>query len=585
VYNETRIEVKLEGCPTKQLSKLISQGIKLKSILLLSLIAGVLLATGQLGYMYVGRQTETNYKVYIYYDERYPTSWYGSYTSEVLIRYLGEILSRFNVEHSVVDADRLKEVILEEEPGRSVLIFAQDVVPDTVWDGSPFSPLVTWFWNGATIFWTGDWEFHFIGHRDGTKTHIEGIEQVPFGGPVTAGVEAEVSATELGSRYIPSIGRFPTFRPFSEELLQGYKYEVYGHGRVGNASVIDPGLVRVRDGRFVKIGGTGSKELQAIDRAIYIAELLLNGFLGYNVDLTEGLTQFHPYDSGIVYILPSEASTPYWKRQYGDRVHFYAHANVSEYKNSILKDLDVISQSYRFIILGVPLEDTELFYHNLKQMATWAEEKGLEILYQFFPKWKFGPEWMYLNVGSQAHTVMIRNIRFLANFKSTYGISVWYGWRDRPADVDEIARFYNSLPKELGEKYIVWVDQPFVEKVVEAGLPQLADKLNLRVATELYSPVHLALYGSTFRRQIVVTGYEDAESVDEWRTSMERKLDYLLPPKSGDFEPRRLGVWIFWDENDGHGEKLRAYINGELGNSGDASPISGSLRTSRPTFG
>jgi len=569
--NKDLLRVRLRGLFAKSLQNTIAQIklvdlIKLRpTFLLLVIISSMFLLCGQISYASTYGQMGTNSKVYIYYDERYPNVWYGKDTSSVLLKYIGHLLSTFHIDYTVINADNLREITLNEDPVKSILIFAQDVTPDTVWDGSPSSPIIKWLWNGAKIIWTGDWEFYYIGFRNGTLEHRENIENVPFGRPVTVAVEANVSASELGTRYIPSLEKFLTLRPFREDLLKGFEYEVYGNAYVGNARVIDPGLLKVRGGFFIKVGSTGW-QLQPIDRAVYIAELLLNRFLNYNLDLTKGSTYFHPYDSGIVYILPSEASTPYWIQVYGAREYFYAYSNVSEYMSSILKDFVVITRSYRFIILVLPLEDTTLFYYNLRRMDSWVRDNGLKILYVFFPKWRYGPEWEYLTIGSRKYSLMVYNMKYLLNLTSTFAIAIWYGWKGRPTNVSEIEKFYFSLPEEIREIYYVWVDQPWVESVVEAGLPRLADRLNLTVVTELYSPVWLALYGSSFKRQIITTGYWDAKSTDEWRASMEKTLNYILFPSNSNLEYRRLGVWIFWDVNDGFGEKYRAYINGVLSN-------------------
>jgi hypothetical protein len=203
---------------------------------------------------------------------------------------------------------------------------------------------VRWLWNGAKIVWSGEWEFYYIAHINGTLTHMEGIEHVPFGRPVTVAVEANVSASQLGTRYIPSLDKILSLRPFSEQLLQGFDYEVYGYAYIGSDRIIDPGMVRVVRGYFVKVGGTGGSELDSLDRSLLITELLLNRFYGYVLDLTNGLEHFHPYDSGIVYILPHGVATPYWKSLYGDRIYFYVHSNLTQYKEYILSDLDIIAK-------------------------------------------------------------------------------------------------------------------------------------------------------------------------------------------------------------------------------------------------
>jgi len=382
--------------------------------------------------------TETNYKVFIYNDPRYPYAWYGSNASSIMLKYMEYIFSKFHINYAIINADELREVTLNEDPNRSILIFSQDVIPDTVWDGSPSSSLVHWLQNGAKIIWNGGWEFWYIGYKNGTLRHKLGMENIPFGKPVTVINNTNVSISQLGSHSIPSLKTFQTRRPFSEELLQGFYYEIYGYAHVGSMKIIDPGLIGIGSGFFVKIGATAGYQLEPLDRTIYITEFILNRFFEYNIDLTNGLTYFNKDDSGIVYILPHEVSTSYWNSTYGDRIYFYAYSNVTQYQESILYDFTMISEKYNFIILILPLEDTDLFYYNLKQINAWATEKEMQILYVFFSKTKYEPEEYYLQISSSTYNLTIYNMKFLLNQSSTRAIGIWYGWENRPVNLSEI---------------------------------------------------------------------------------------------------------------------------------------------------
>jgi hypothetical protein len=287
------------------------------------------------------------------------------------------------------------------------------------------------------------------------------------------------------------------------------------------------------------------------------------------------LAPIHPYDSGIVYILPSRASTPFWLERYGYRDAFYSHANLSDYKTDILSDLLIISQRYRFIIHILPLDDTTLYYYNIRLMDSMAAQTHLRIFYAFFPKWKYGAEWNYLTIGSQAHSKMIYDMQYVENLNSTSAIAIWYGWRDHASEVSELRWFYEALPPGLKQRYWIWVDQPFNEGLLKAGLPEFANQFNIGVVTELYDPELLSTRGMIFSRQMVVTGVNGASSTSQWLVTISKRLyqlSHMILLEA--FEPRRLGVWIFWDENDGVGEKFSAYINGALMN-----PVLGRLPT------
>ncbi len=341
--------------------------------------------------------------------------------------------------------------------------------------------------------------------------------------------------------------------------------------------VIDPGLIEVRNGTFVKVGASGW-QLPPIDRANYIAELLMNRLLGLSVDSTDGLSCFDNDSAGMVYILPSANSSSHWARLYDSRITFYAYANVSVYAESIFHDFQVIAERYSFIILVIPLVDTNLFYYNMKILDEMASMVGIRMFFAFFPKWyKHGDEWNYLFVDNPKHTLMIKNMQYVSNLSSCHGIGVWYGWSVRDVDITEIETFYLSLDSNLRTLYHLWLDQPYVEKAIDAGLSQLATRLDLNLVTELYSYEHLSLYGSAFESQMVVSGECFANDTQEWKRMVRDRLESILPSPVSTDHPRTLGIWIYWDANDGSNESFGVYLGNLLDNPlSERAPVNGS---------
>ena len=276
---------------------------------------------------------------------------------------------------------------------------------------------------------------------------------------------------------------------------------------------------------------------------------------------------FYPYDAGIVYMLPSGAASPFWMQNYGDRTEFYIYSNITLQSKPILNDLGVISKEYRFVVRVMPLDDSAFFYYNLRVFDSWAASKGLKVLYAFFPKSKYGPERTYLNPGSPVNARLIHDMLYVSNLTSTAEIAVWYGWADAQVNVTEILNFYDSLPAALEAKYSVWLDGSFVADAVKAGFASFADSHNLTVITELYSQGYLSQFGYAFRKQIVVSGVSGAASIGDWEKKMSAKLDSVkVPGNYTQYDLRKLAVWIYWDRNDGSGEKYTAYLNGTLVN-------------------
>jgi len=492
-----------------------------------------------------------NVSIFIYYDERYPSNWVNPRAALI---YLKGVLESLNIPYQVLNADELRDFMTR---GTGIVIFTSDVAPNTVWDGSDGSLILRWIKNGGIVVWVGDWELYYIGYANGSMVHLDGIENKLLGRQVTVAVDGVVvRPTESGARYIPSFRWFKSMRPFDESRLAGLEYEAYGVAELNGRRLLDPCAIRVGKGLFVKVSATAHDN----PGFLYALELVLNRFFAMNVKLTADPSSiFHPH-VGIVYILPSEVSSPYWQRNFGDRSYFYTKSDLEAYREAIRNDFRKISSEYNFVILVVPLSDSQLFKANARLIDEVASQEGLGVLYAVFPKWDYGPEYDYLKPGSRVNTVFVSVARFLTNLSSTIGVAVWYGWKGRNMDPEELERFYLSLTPDLRQRIWLWLDQPFVEEAYRSGIIKKADELNMTVVTELYSPSMLAAYQNVARRQMIVTGYWNASSVEEWVDGMRRKLELVRTPG------RILGVWIFWDVNDGSGEAYRAYIEGKLAN-------------------
>jgi len=269
-------------------------------------------------------------------------------------------------------------------------------------------------------------------------------------------------------------------------------------------------------------------------------------------EVAEAGNAWYPAVSGdvraVAYILPSKASTPVWKERYGDRIYFYVYANLSEYAKLIEEDFNVISKVYNTVIVVVPADDTELFRANIALLDTIARARGLKIMWAVFPKWKYGSEDDYLTSGTPMNRLVLGLLRYLAGLNSTWKVAVWYGWSNR-ANADDVVSFYESLPSELKPLYACWLDQPYAE--VAKGLA--SRRVDFFVVTELYSEAVISAYSGLLERQMIVTGYYGAGSPEEWLSGISRKISLIKGVG------RYLGIWIFYDINDGQGERYAAY--------------------------
>jgi len=108
-------------------------------------------------------------KVYVYYDERYPSSWIPHSIGKIIVKELEKY------EFEAIDATSLKNILNEGSRTMDkeyVVVFAQDIVPDLILD-NPDNPtensLLRSFLNmGHSIVWIGDVPLYYVGKIDGT---------------------------------------------------------------------------------------------------------------------------------------------------------------------------------------------------------------------------------------------------------------------------------------------------------------------------------------------------------------------------------------------------------------------------------
>ena len=253
---------------------------------------------------------------------------------------------------------------------------------------------------------------------------------------------------------------------------------------------------------------------------------------------------------GIVYILPSKACTDVWAKRYGDRIYFYVYADLSAHRDEIDEDFSWIERCYDTVIVVIPAEDTELFHRNLAVVDEVASAHGLKVMWAVFPKWKYGAEEDYLEPGTAMNRLVLGLMRYLSSLNSTWKVAVWYGWKDR-LDHRDIVRFYRSLPDDLKRVYAAWIDEPYAS--VLEGLAR--ENPEFLVVTELYSPGAISRYSGMLAQQMVVTGFQGAETPEEWLEGICGKLSLVRKAEA-------LGIWIFYDREDGHGEQYAAFFPG-----------------------
>ncbi len=104
-------------------------------------------------------------EIICYYDPRYTSSWVPHEFAEKVSNILMGLINA-----KVMDAGEIREAIIglldEGRAQKSVLIFTQDVFPDTVFRSNTPDVLIRHYMeNGGTIIWYGDIPFWYRGKR------------------------------------------------------------------------------------------------------------------------------------------------------------------------------------------------------------------------------------------------------------------------------------------------------------------------------------------------------------------------------------------------------------------------------------
>lgn len=146
----------------------------------------------------------------IYHDRNYPTSWIPPELSQRIVDYFSE--RGFVVKNAENLRDWMRENI-SGNPENSIVIFSQDIIPDTIIESLTVSNLINRYLdNGGRAIWFGDIPFYYRGRGDGsheTWTEIGllrllGVQSLRFSNyEVTIaerGTQLGLSTTWIGTR-------------------------------------------------------------------------------------------------------------------------------------------------------------------------------------------------------------------------------------------------------------------------------------------------------------------------------------------------------------------------------------------------
>lgn len=144
-------------------------------------------------------------KSFVYYDERYPTSFISDKVGKQIVKFLEER------EFEVIDANSLKKILtsysLNSSGEEAVIVFTRDIVPDLILDNptspSVQSPLRKYLDAGHTIIWLGDTPLLYVGYNNGSKQDLppNTYQKILGLNPSPANVNSKVRRTFYGLLY------------------------------------------------------------------------------------------------------------------------------------------------------------------------------------------------------------------------------------------------------------------------------------------------------------------------------------------------------------------------------------------------
>ena len=195
----------------------------------------------------------------------------------------------------IVDSDGLAEYMEANQQG--IYLITQGQTPGTIFKNQGKKDLVyTWLREGGIGGFVGDYAFYYYWDKGARLTAAGAGQQSVFGVTVTNGTVTNVTPTELGKEYIPSLKKWTSNRAAGLAVLEanGFEYESYADD--GNNA--DPIAYRTEDmkGWFINFHtsccGTAipPNELMAKEYAELIKNRFIEEVRGESVDSTGKLS-------------------------------------------------------------------------------------------------------------------------------------------------------------------------------------------------------------------------------------------------------------------------------------------------------
>jgi hypothetical protein len=144
----------------------------------------------------------------------------------------------------IVDSDGLADYMKANPKG--IYIITQGNTPGTIFQNQGKKDLVySWLREGGIGGFIGDYAFYYYWHKGARVTAAGAGQQSVFGATVTNGTVSQVTPTDLGKKYIPSLKKWTSNRAAGLPVMKANNFEFESYA--DNGTNADPIAYRSKD--------------------------------------------------------------------------------------------------------------------------------------------------------------------------------------------------------------------------------------------------------------------------------------------------------------------------------------------------
>jgi len=157
-------------------------------------------------------------------------------------------LEKKKITAEIVDSDGLAEYMRANQKG--IYLITQGQTPGTIFKKEGKKDLVySWLREGGIGGFVGDYAFYYYWDKGARVEAAAAGQQSVFGVTVTNGTVTNVTPTELGKKYMPSLKKWTSNRASGLNVLQANNFEFESYADDGTNA--DPIAYRTKDGKEV----------------------------------------------------------------------------------------------------------------------------------------------------------------------------------------------------------------------------------------------------------------------------------------------------------------------------------------------